>query len=225
MSNGGFPKNFSTLSRMTAIDRQRHRGAVIWLTGLSGAGKSTIAQDVAARLKAYGVRAEILDGDAMRQTISHGLGFSKEDRNENVRRVGIAADHLCRRGLVVLAALISPYRAARESVRARVDPFIEVYVNAPLEICEKRDLKGLYRKARNGELRAFTGISDIYEPPAAPEVVCHTDRESVEHSARKVVAAVLREIWRPQSQTLAPVAAGTSRSRFRRRAAALPRGR
>jgi adenylylsulfate kinase len=143
-----------------------------------------------------GIRVEILDGDVVRQTISHGLGFSREDRNENVRRVGIAADHLSQQGIVVFAALISPYGAARDAVRARVGSFIEVFVNAPLEVCERRDPKGLYRKARNGELRAFTGISDVYEPPRAPEVVCYTDRESPEASTRKVVAGILREIRR-----------------------------
>ena len=166
------------------------QGTVVWLTGLSGAGKSTIASAAAAALALRGVPAEILDGDLLRNSLSKDLGFSKADRDENVARVGFVADLLSRQGVIVLVALVSPYAEARNAVRARVTRFIEVYVNAPLTVCEQRDPKGLYRLARRGELPAFTGVSDPYEPPAAPEVECHTDRESLEESVGKVLAAV-----------------------------------
>jgi adenylylsulfate kinase len=166
-------------------------GAVVWLTGLSGAGKSTIARAVEAELLARGMRAEVLDGDAIREKFSRGLGYSKQDRDENVRRAGYVAGLLARHGVVVLVALISPYRAARDQVREDIQSagirFVEVFVNAPLEVCEGRDPKGLYEKARRGEIPAFTGLEDPYEPPAAPEVECRTDRETVETCVRNVL--------------------------------------
>jgi adenylylsulfate kinase len=165
-------------------------GPVVWLTGLSGAGKSTIAFAAAAVLARRGIPVEILDGDVLRKSLSKDLGFSKADRDENVARAGFAANLLSRRGAIVFVALVSPYAESRNAVRARVGRFIEVYVNAPLTVCEQRDPKGLYRLARRGELPAFTGVSDPYEPPATPEVECHTDRESLEESVGKVLAAV-----------------------------------
>ena len=165
---------------------------VVWLTGLSGAGKSTIASAVAAELQLRGVPVQILDGDIVRLNLSRGLGFSREDRDENVRRVGFVADLLSRHGVVVLVALVSPYRAARDAVRNLGARFVEVFVNAPVDECERRDPKGLYGKARRGELPNFTGISDPYEAPGAPEVECRTDRESLDESARKVLLAIHR---------------------------------
>jgi adenylyl-sulfate kinase len=166
------------------------RGVTVWFTGLSGAGKSTISQAVAKRLSAMGMRHELLDGDTVRQHLCKDLGFSKLDRDENIRRIGFVADLLTRHGVVVLAAAISPYRAIRDEVRARVCDFVEVYVNTPLSICEQRDPKGLYRKARAGLLPQFTGIDDPYEAPEHPEVECRTDRETLEVSVEKVVRAI-----------------------------------
>lgn len=167
-------------------------GAVVWLTGFSGAGKSTIARAAEAELLARGARAEVLDGDAIREKFSRGLGYSKQDRDENVRRAGYVAGLLARHGVVVLVAMISPYRAARNQVREEMEktgiPFVEVFVNAPLDVCESRDPKGLYEKARRGEIPAFTGLEDPYEPPLSPDVECHTDRESVETCVRNVLS-------------------------------------
>jgi len=168
----------------------QERGVAVWFTGLSGAGKTTLSRWVAEQLRTNGRRVEILDGDEVRRTLTRGLGFSKEDRDENIRRIGYVAHLLARNGVIVLVAVISPYRAVREEVRRLIGDFIEVYVNAPLEVCEQRDQKGLYRKARAGELKGFTGIDDPYEPPLAPEVECRTDLETVEESGAKVLAAL-----------------------------------
>ena len=169
-------------------------GTVIWLTGLSGSGKSTIARAAEAELRASGLRVEVLDGDAIREEFSRGLGYSKLDRDENVRRAGYVAGLLAHHGVVVLVALISPYRAARNQVRQEMAaagiPFIEVFVNAPLEICESRDPKGLYQRARRGEIPSFTGLEDPYEPPLSPEVECRTDLETVETCVRNVLNAL-----------------------------------
>ena len=142
------------------------------------------------QLAARGYAVELLDGDAVRQNLSHGLGFSREDRDENIRRIGYVAEMLTRHGVIVLVAAISPYRGAREEVRARIPNFLEVYVNAPLGVCEERDVKGLYRKARAGKIPQFTGVDDPYEPPLRPEVECRTDRETISESAARVVHAI-----------------------------------
>lgn len=163
------------------------RGVTVWFTGLSGAGKTTLARAIYDELKRRGHRVEILDGDVVRQYLTKGLGFSKEDRDENIRRIGFVAHLLTRNGVIVLVSAISPYRATREEVRRKIGDFIEVYVNAPLEVCEKRDVKGLYKKARAGEIKNFTGIDDPYEPPLNPEVECRTDLESVEECVAKVL--------------------------------------
>lgn len=166
------------------------RGFVIWLTGLSGAGKTTIAHALAERLKEAGYRVEILDGDVVRQHFSKGLGFSKEDRIENIKRVAYVAHLLARNGVVVITALISPYREGRNYARQLIGDFIEVYVKCPLEVLVKRDVKGLYAKALRGEIQNFTGISDPYEPPENPEVVVETDKETVEESVEKILKAL-----------------------------------
>lgn len=162
-------------------------GVTVWVTGLSASGKTTISEAVAEVLRARGHRVEMLDGDCVRQNLTKGLGFSKEDRDENIRRIGFVAHLLSRNGVIVIVAAISPYRAIRDEVRARIGHFIEVFANAPLEVCEQRDPKGMYRKARAGEIRGFTGIDDPYEPPLAPEVECETDCETVEESVAKVL--------------------------------------
>ena len=165
----------------------RERGAVIWFTGLSGSGKSTIAQVVEDKLVEAGVPVEMLDGDVVRENLSKGLGFSKEDRDINIRRIAFVAHLLQRNGVFVITAAISPYRAIRDEARAMIKDFVEVFADAPLDVCEERDVKGLYAKARAGEIKEFTGVSDPYEPPEKPEVTCRTDRETVEESAQKVL--------------------------------------
>lgn len=166
-----------------------HPGFTVWFTGLSGAGKSTIARILERELRARGMKVEVLDGDVVRTHLSKGLGFSKEDRDTNIRRIGWVCEVLSRNGVVAIAAAISPYRAIRDEIRARIPNFIEVYVQAPLEVLVERDVKGLYKKALAGEIANFTGISDPYEPPLNPEVVCYSDgRETPEESAAKVLA-------------------------------------
>lgn len=163
-------------------------GVTVWFTGLSGAGKTTISRAVAEKLKSDGHKLEILDGDIVRQNLCKGLGFSKEDRDENIRRVGFVASLLTRNQVIVLVSAISPYRNIRDEVRERIGNFVEVYVSAPLNICEQRDVKGLYKKARAGEIKNFTGIDDPYEAPLNPEVECRTDLETLEESVSKVLS-------------------------------------
>jgi adenylylsulfate kinase len=167
-------------------------GLTVWFTGLSSSGKSTLSRAVCDLLRNAGYDVESLDGDLVRRELSKGLGFSKEDRDENIRRIGFVADLVCRHGVIVHVSAISPYRAVRDEIRTRIGRFMEVHVNAPLAVCEQRDVKGLYRKARSGELKYFTGIDDPYEPPLDPELVCHTDTEAVEQSAEKVFACIRR---------------------------------
>jgi adenylyl-sulfate kinase len=164
------------------------RGFCLWFTGLSGAGKSTVAGIVAARLRERGRRVEVLDGDEVREHLSKGLGFSKEDRDTNIRRIGFVASLLARNGVVAITAAISPYREVRDEVRAWIDDFVEVWVDTPLERCEERDVKGLYARARTGEVPAFTGVSDPYEPPPRPEVHVRTEDATPEESAAAVLA-------------------------------------
>jgi adenylylsulfate kinase len=171
------------------------RGVTVWFTGLSGAGKTTISRIVERQLREAGYPVESLDGDIVRQNLTKGLGFSKEDRDENIRRIGFVAHLLSRNGVIVLVSAISPYREIRDEVRARVGDFVEVFVNAPLSVCEQRDVKGLYAKARRGEIRGFTGIDDPYEPPINAEVECRTDVENTEDSAGKVIAALVSRAY------------------------------
>ncbi|HIK43878.1 MAG TPA: adenylyl-sulfate kinase [Leptolyngbyaceae cyanobacterium M65_K2018_010] len=166
----------------------RQRGVTIWLTGLSGAGKSTIARALEAKLREQGYALEVLDGDIVRTNLTKGLGFSREDRDENIRRIGFVSHLLTRNGVIVLVSAISPYREVRDEVRERIDDFVEVYVDAPLAVCESRDVKGLYKKARAGEIKQFTGIDDPYEAPLNPEVHCRTDQETLEESVAKVLS-------------------------------------
>ena len=167
-----------------------HRGFTLWFTGLSGAGKTTIAEIVEHELRERGRQVEVLDGDIVRTNLSKGLTFSREDRNVNVLRIGFVANLLTRNGVGVIVSAISPYKEARDQVRRRIIDFVEVYVDAPLEVCAERDVKGLYKKAFAGEIEQFTGVSDPYEPPAAPELHIKTDEESPEESARRVIARV-----------------------------------
>jgi adenylyl-sulfate kinase len=166
-------------------------GFTIWFTGLSGAGKTTIAGLVAEALRARGRQVEVLDGDVVRTHLSAGLGFSKADRDTNIRRIGWVCQLLSRNGVVAIAAAISPYRAVRDELRASIGRFVEVYVECPLDTLVARDVKGLYRKALAGEIANFTGVSDPYEPPPAPEVVCNTAGEDPAASAARVLARLV----------------------------------
>lgn len=163
------------------------KGVTVWFTGLSGAGKTTISRAVEEKLRAQNLKIEILDGDIVRTNLTKGLGFSREDRDENIRRIGFVSHLLTRNGVIVLVSAISPYRSTRDEVRQRIGSFVEVYVNAPLSVCEDRDVKGLYKRARAGEIANFTGISDPYEPPEQPEITCNTDAEQLEESVAKVM--------------------------------------
>ena len=165
----------------------RDRGVVIWFTGLSGSGKTTIAHIVEDQLLAAGIPIETLDGDVVRENLSKGLGFSKEDRDTNIRRIAFVAHLLQRTGVFVITAAISPYRAIRDEARAMIKDFVEVFADAPLEVCEERDVKGLYAKARAGEIKGFTGIDDPYEAPESPELVVDTANQSPEESAQQVI--------------------------------------
>src|SRR5206468_4482573 len=162
-------------------------GLTIWLTGLPSAGKSTIARRLALVLQGMGQRVIVLDGDEVRERLNKGLGFSKEDRDENVRRIAYVARLLTEAGAVVIVAAISPYRAARDAARAEIGRFAEIHVNCPVEECIRRDVKGLYKKALAGEIAHFTGVSDPYEPPLRPELVVETSREAPQESARGIV--------------------------------------
>ena len=173
--------------------REQMQPAVVWFTGLSGSGKSTISAWVAGELKRRGLRVESLDGDSIRD-IFPNTGFSKAERDAHVRRVGYLASKLEQNGVVVIASFVSPYRESRDFVRSLCKTFIEVYVSTPFEECERRDVKGLYAKARRGEIRNFTGLDDPYEAPAAPELVIDTTRISVEEAGRQVIDRLLTRI-------------------------------
>jgi adenylylsulfate kinase len=181
---------------------QSNSGFTIWFTGLSGAGKSTLAARLASVLSAQGRRVEILDGDEVRQHLSAGLGFSKADRDVNVRRIGFVARLLSRNGVVAIAATISPYRAVREELRlAHEAPFLEVFAECPLDELIRRDTKGLYAKAVRGEVVQFTGVSDPYEPPCRPDLVIHTAHESIDESLARLLGLLGERHLLPQTTT------------------------
>ena len=163
------------------------RGFTLWFTGLSGSGKTTISELVERELRNRERPVEVLDGDIVRTNLSKGLTFSRDDRNVNVLRIGFVANLLTRNGVGVVVSAISPYKEARDQVRRRIVDFVEVFVDAPLEVCADRDVKGLYKKAFSGEIKQFTGVSDPYEPPNAPDLVLKTDEESPDESAQKVI--------------------------------------
>lgn len=188
------------------------KGQVIWLTGLSGAGKTTLARALEHELLAAGHRVEILDGDEVREGLSRGLGFSREDRETNVRRIGFVARLLARNGVIVLASAISPYRQSRDDVRFATEGdgvrFIEVFVRCPLEVLIERDVKGLYKKALRGEVKNFTGVSDPYEPPLAAEVEVDSSVEAIEESVALILERVIERgaLASHSSQLDAPLA-------------------
>lgn len=165
-----------------------HKGFTLWFTGMSGAGKSTLTELLGKEFAARGYKFEILDGDEVRTNLSKGLGFSKEDRDTNILRIGWVAKLLARNGVIVMTAAISPYKDIRDQARAWHENFVEVYAKCPLDALVERDVKGLYKKALAGEIKNFTGVSDPYEAPENPEVVVETDRETVQESADKILA-------------------------------------
>lgn len=165
----------------------RNEGFTIWLTGLSGAGKSTLSDVIKLRLEERGRNVEILDGDVVRTHLSKGLGFSKEDRDTNIKRIAFVCGLLTRNGVACISAAISPYREARDWARAHIGNFIEVYVKCPIDVCRQRDVKGLYKLAEEGKIKGFTGVDDPYEEPFYPELIVETDRESVEESVERIL--------------------------------------
>ena len=173
------------------------KGFTLWFTGLSGSGKTTIAIPLEQKLRQRGVKVERLDGDIVRQSLTRDLGFSKEDRNMNIERITFVAKLLTRNDIGVLCSFISPYRARRAQSREEIGEFIEVFVECPVEECAKRDVKGMYAKAYAGEIKNFTGVSDPYEEPENPEIVCHTAQETVEESVAKVIAYLEKHEYIP----------------------------
>lgn len=164
------------------------KGFTLWFTGLSGAGKTTLAHMVETELRKRNYRVEVLDGDVVRTNLSKGLGFSKEDRDTNIRRIGFVCHLLSRNGVVAISAAISPYRAIRDEVRAQIGDFVEVYVRCPLDVVAARDVKGLYAKAMAGEIPAFTGVSDPYEEPLNPEIVVDSSTQTKEESFAVIIS-------------------------------------
>ncbi len=168
-----------------------HKGFILWFTGLSGAGKSTLGEMLVDEFRSRGYRVELLDGDVVRTNLSKGLGFSKEDRDINIRRIGFVANLLARNGVIAITAAISPYREIRDEIRNGADaPFVEAFVSCPLEALVERDTKGLYKKAIAGEIKNFTGVSDPYEPPLSPEIALDTATETIEESRAKILACL-----------------------------------
>lgn len=175
------------------ISQNNQPGFVLWMTGLSGAGKTTIALILVDELKSRGVKVERLDGDVVRQSLTRDLGFTKEDRDKNIERVTFVAKLLSRNGVACICSFISPYQAVRDQVRAETTNFIEVFVDAPLEVVKERDVKGLYEKAIAGEIPNFTGISDPFEAPARPDIHVRTDRQTPQESAQMILAHLREE--------------------------------
>jgi adenylylsulfate kinase len=188
--SGNVVWHHATVTRARREAQNGHRGAILWFTGLSGAGKSTLAHEVEEHLHQMGCRTFVLDGDNVRHGLCGDLGFSAEDRVENIRRIGEIAKLFMEAGVIVLTAFISPFRADRDKVRAMVHPgeFVEIYCRCPIEVCEQRDAKGLYKKARAGEIVQFTGISSPYEAPGEPELMVDTSMHSLDECVRQVVA-------------------------------------
>ena len=172
-----------------------HKGVCLWFTGLSGAGKSTLSLALAEILRSRGAKLEIMDGDEVRENLSKGLGFSREDRDTNIRRIGYVCHLLARNGVVVISAAISPYRSLRDENRERIGDFVEIFAKCPLEVVAERDVKGLYKKAFAGEIANFTGVSDPYEEPENAEIVVETDKESIEESAQKIIRYLEEHKW------------------------------
>ncbi|PIQ83339.1 MAG: adenylyl-sulfate kinase [Candidatus Omnitrophica bacterium CG11_big_fil_rev_8_21_14_0_20_63_9] len=177
------------------------KGFTLWFTGLSGAGKSTLANHLAKELRHRGLNVEILDGDEVRTNLSKGLGFSKEDRDTNIKRIGYVCKLLSRNGVIAISAAISPYREVRDYNREQIGSFIEVYVQCSIEALTQRDVKGLYKKALAGEIKNFTGVSDPYEPPLKPEITVDSERQKEEESLRTILGYLEEHGWIPHAQS------------------------
>ena len=175
-------------------------GVTIWFTGLPCSGKSTVAEFLLNKFRTSGYNVELLDGDVVRTNLTKGLGFSKEDRDTNIRRIGFVAELLTRNGVIVMTAAISPYRAIRDEIRSKITNFLEVYVCCPLEVCIERDVKGMYKKALAGQMADFTGVSAPYEEPLDPELVLHTNEETLEESANKVWERLVKSGYLPEER-------------------------
>jgi len=189
MNNNNIVKHRATVSRSRREKQNRHRSVIVWFTGLSGSGKSTVAHAVEEELHRAGCRTFVFDGDNVRHGLCVNLGFSEDDRHENIRRIGEMAKLFIEAGVIAMTAFISPFRSDREGVRVLVseNDFIEIFCNSPLEVCEERDVKGLYKRARTGEIKNYTGISAPYEPPEHPDLVLDTANDSVETNVQKVL--------------------------------------
>ncbi len=185
--------------------KSRARGFCLWLTGLPCAGKTTISHEVAPRLAARGWPVELLDGDEVRKGLSADLGFDRAAREQHARRVTFVAKLLARNGVIPIVALISPYASSRAAARQQVGRFVEVYIQAPVEVCEQRDVKGLYKRARAGEIHEFTGVDDPYEPPEHPEIVVDTTKMTAAESASYVISELERLGWIPPSKPVRPM--------------------
>lgn len=192
------------------------QGVTVWFTGLPCSGKTTVSELVLEQLRRAAAKVEILDGDTVRQSLSKGLGFSRQDRDENIRRIGFVCNLLTRNGVIALAAAVSPYRAVRDELRTLIGSFVEIYVNCSLEVCMQRDVKGMYRRAFAGEISHFTGVSDPYEEPLHPDLILYTNKETPEESARKAIDLLVTKGYVDNSPA-AEVAGDTTlreRSRF-----------
>ena len=165
-----------------------NKGFTLWFTGLSGAGKSTLSEAIEHRLKASGQKVEVLDGDVVRTHLSKGLGFSREDRDTNIKRIAFVCGLLTRNEVICISAAISPYRETRQWARDHIGDFVEVYVKCPIEVCRQRDVKGLYKLVDEGKIKGFTGVDDPYEEPEHPELIVETDRETIEESVERIFA-------------------------------------
>jgi len=174
------------------IKMKEQKGFTAWFTGLPCCGKTTIADKLAEILKQKGYKVERLDGDIVRQDLTNDLGFSKEDRDENIRRVTFVAKLLTRNGVAVLTTFVSPYKEMRNNARKEIGNFVEIYVKCPLELCKKRDVKGMYKKAIEGKIKNFTGIDDPYEEPEHPEIILHTDKEAIDESIQKTINKLIQ---------------------------------
>ena len=179
----------------------QHTGFTLWFTGLSGSGKSTLSDYVEYALRAQGYRVEVLDGDIVRTHLSKGLGFSRVDRDTNIKRIAFVCSLLTRNGVICISAAIAPYREAREWARQQIGNFVEVYVKCPIKVCRQRDVKGLYKLAEDGKLKNFTGVDDPYEEPEHPELVIETDKETVEESVERIFAKLAELGYLPAKET------------------------
>ena len=187
-----------------------HKGFTLWFTGLSGAGKSTLSTMLAEELRRRGLNVEILDGDEVRTNLSKGLGFSKEDRDTNIKRIGYVCKLLTRNGVIAMSAAISPYREVRDFNRQQIGHFIEIYVECSIEELTRRDVKGLYKKALAGEIQNFTGVSDPYEAPLSPEILVNSGKEGKDESFKRILHYLETHGWIPNASASKPVACGCS---------------